>query len=124
MCVQRTSIFTFIIVLLSSWALHAQEDCIQKPGELAEAVQSDTLRIIDPNTYEESVEVTSYYIGEKSETATVIDKEGKEKRKAQIKHEFNYDMDPAKVVEKGNKKIYYYKKGDCYMIYKIKEEVG
>lgn len=93
------NILTALLILSfgSITSLSAQADCMQKVDELnAEPFRTDTVRIIDAETYEETVKMVEVYLPGAPE-----------------KYE--------KVVEKDNMKIYYVKGDNCLMIRHIEK---
>jgi hypothetical protein len=119
MSLHKEFIFTLLFTSFTSLSLFAQTDCIQKEEDLAEAVRIDTVKIIDPETYDETMKITWYYVDDKVENIQIHDQKKDEVRQEVIRHEFNNNMDLAKAREKANRKVYYYEKGDCLKIYKI-----
>ncbi len=88
-------LFTAIVFPALLWG--QQQDCKETPADLASktAVQVDTTRIIDPNTYEETVKLTHiYHMGEME----IVDR---------------------KTV--GNRTYFYVEKNDCLVIRHVSE---
>lgn len=91
---------TLLITFGGISTLSAQTDCMQKLEDLKRMPNRvDTVKIIDPETYEETMQTVSVYLPGAPE---------------------NY----AKVVEKDNMKIYYVMSDNCLMIRKVEKTVA
>lgn len=117
--------FIFLSVFMAGLPLLAQTDCMEKEEELGEPLMADSTRVINPETYDETIyTVEIYRVGElrhmiKADTTYSYD------HKTQgvileISNTYVIDFtDADKVVEKNNKKIYYTEKDGCLRIFKI-----
>lgn len=124
---QQRIFFILFTVCMAGLPLVAQTDCMEKEEELGEPLRSDITRVIDPETYEETVRTVDIYReGEvtdviRTDTVYTFDPETQDPV-LEITHAYKIDpMEADKVVEKQNKKIYYTQKDDCLRIFKIVE---
>ena len=115
-------LFTLLLAGTTIINMMGQSDCMEKPEDLGSPIRSDTTRLIDPNTFNETIQITDVYI--RYSQATIVKRDTSYHidpstlaESIEVTHTYHtQEISPDTIITKENTRFYYIQKDDCLKI--------